>query len=325
VGTSGQDQRYDQERVASYQRFANKIWNVTRLLVTRLGDGDRIDAVAAAEPGSLLPEDRWIRGRLAEAVQAVDRAIEQYRFHDAMERLYAVIWQDFCSDYMEIVKVRLRDGDPTRPAAAATAVGTLDALLRLLHPLMPFVTEECAQRLPAAAPSLMHRGWPVAEPPSSPPADAPVRDGVDEVLALVRAIRSRRQAAGIGIGDARSRLVLRGGSPSLTPDDRRRVLEALAPVRVAAAGSTGAPDGGVEVVVAGSLEADLILGAQGGEARIRRQLADVEAQLVRVRQQLASPEFCERAPGAVVEAARSRLTDLETEAEALRRRLGPAA
>ena len=74
----------------------------------------------------------------------VDQAMTQYRFHDAMDRLYSVIWQDFCSDYMEIVKVRLRNGGDGqgREAAAATAVTVLDSALRLLHPFMPFVTEE---------------------------------------------------------------------------------------------------------------------------------------------------------------------------------------
>jgi valyl-tRNA synthetase len=192
VGTSGQDVRYDEERVASYQRFANKLWNVTRLLVTAIGDGDRIVVRPPAVPAAaLLAEDHWILERLADVVATVDQAMTQYRFHDAMDRLYSVIWQDFCSDYMEIVKVRLRDsGDGQgREAAAATAVTVLDSALRLLHPFMPFVTEECAQRLPDPAPSLQHRSWPTVLPEWGAPERAGARDGVARRRASARPTR----------------------------------------------------------------------------------------------------------------------------------------
>jgi len=95
VGTSGQDMRFDEERIASYQRFANKLWNVTRYLVTRLGDGDRIAAVDEVAPEDLAVEDRWMLARLADTVRACDAAVEQYRFHDAMERLYDTTWHAY--------------------------------------------------------------------------------------------------------------------------------------------------------------------------------------------------------------------------------------
>src|SRR5206468_4316028 len=110
VGTSGQDMRFDEDRIASYQRFANKLWNVTRFLVTRLGEGGT--AIAAAgdvDPADLAPEDRWILARVAETVHACDAAISQYRFHDAMERLYDTTWHAYCDWYVEMSKSRLRD------------------------------------------------------------------------------------------------------------------------------------------------------------------------------------------------------------------------
>jgi valyl-tRNA synthetase len=325
VGTSGQDQRYDEERVASYQRFANKIWNVTRLLVMRAGDGERISAPAEVPGGGPLAEDRWMLGRLAQAVRAVDQAIAQFRFHDAVERLYSAIWQDFCSDYMEIVKVRLRDGasPSSRAAAAATAVTSLDVLLRMLHPFMPFVTEECAQRLPEAAPSLQQRCWPEVQPSWEEPDDATVCRGVDELLELVRALRARRQEAGVSASDStRHPLVLRGGSESLTPQDRVRILEALVPVSVVdrAAGSEAG-----QVVVAGGLEAELHLVTAGGTDRIQRQIGEIEAQAERLRARLATPGFRDRAPVDVVEQTRARVEELERQAEILRQRLGPPA
>ena len=331
VGTSGQDVRYDEERVASYQRFANKLWNVTRLLVTGLGDGERIAVRPAAVPvESLLAEDRWILGRLAEAVVAVDQAVAQFRFHDAMERLYTVIWQDFCSDYMEIVKVRLRDGADGRgsQAAAATAVTVLDSLLCLLHPFMPFVTEECAQRLPEPAPTLQRRTWPAVGPEWVDPTWAGEREGVDELLELVGQLRARRQEAGISAADrSRHPVTVRGGHPDLPPADRRRILEALVRVRLVDGDEVQATGEGdaAQLVIAGSLEAELHLGGVGGGERLLRQIADVERQVDRLRGQLANPGFRERAPESVVERAREQLGEAELQAESLRRRLGEPA
>jgi valyl-tRNA synthetase len=321
VGTSGQDVRYDEERVASYQRFANKLWNVTRLLVTAIGDGDRIAVRPPSVPASaLLAEDHWILGRLADAVATVDQAMTQYRFHDAMDRLYSVIWQDFCSDYMEIVKVRLRSGEDGqgKEAAAATAVTVLDSALRLLHPFMPFVTEECAQRLPDPAPSLQHRSWPAVLPEWGDPGRAGDREGVDELLAVVGQLRARLQEGGISAADkTRHPVVIRGGSPSLSAGDRRRILEALVRVRVVA----GDDGGEAQLVIAGSFEAELRLGG-GGEERLRRQLDDVERQIARHSAQLANTAFRERAPESVVQKATDQLREAELQAQTLRRRLG---
>ena len=319
VGTGAQDVRFDDERLASYQRFANKLWNVTRLLVSRLGDGDRIIASpSAVGPSSLLAEDHWILGRMADAISAVDQAVAQYRFHDAMDRLYSVVWQDFCSDYMEIAKSRLAAEDsPQRAAAAAPAVTTLDVLPPLLPPFMPFVTEECAQRLPGAATSLQRRSWPAVEPGWTSPAHVGERQGVDELLELVTQLRARRQEAGVSAADrTRHPVVVRGGSPALTDSDRRRILEALVPVRLTAGGEGGP----TQVVVAGGLEADLHLDS-GSDERPRRQLADLERQIGRLRDQLANPGFVERAPRPVVDRARAQLREAEQQGETLRRRL----
>ncbi len=319
VGTSGQDVRFDDEQLASYQRFANKLWNVTRLLVSRLGDGDRIAAQPApVDPDALLAEDHWLLGRVADAVNTVDQAITQYRFHDAMDRLYAVVWQDFCSDYMEIAKTRLAASEgPDRSAAAATAVTALDVLLRLLHPFMPFVTEECAGRLPGAADSLQRRSWPAVEDGWTDPAHNVERRAVDELLELVTQLRSRRQEAGVSAADrTRHPVVVRGGSAALNDTDRRRILEALVPVRLSAAGDAGP----TQVVVAGSLEAELHLGT-GGVEHLRRQLGDLESQLGRLSEQLANAGFVERAPAPVVDRARAQLREAEQQAATLRRRL----
>jgi valyl-tRNA synthetase len=322
VGTSGQDMRFDENRVASYRLFANKLWNVTRLLVTRIGDGERIPELPEVAPESLLPEDRWILARLADTVAACDAAIGGYRFHEAMERLYDVTWHGYCDWYVEMVKGRLgADAEPSSRAAASTAVTALDTLLRLLHPFMPFVTEECAQRLPGAAPTLQRRAWP------SPPGwwtgtgNGAMRD-VERVIDLVGALRNARQEAGIP-PSARQRqaVTVRARAQALDGADLRRLVEALVPVTLV----DELPPGAEPVrVVAGGVEAALDAGAAAaaGRGRLERQLAEVEQQIARLEGQLANPRFLEGARPEVVEGARRRLAEAVARRDLLRPLLG---
>jgi valyl-tRNA synthetase len=326
VGTSGQDMRFDEERIASYQRFANKLWNVTRYLVTRLGDGDRFTAVAEVAPEDLAVEDRWMLARLAETVRACDAAVEQYRFHDAMERLYDTTWHAYCDWYVEMSKSRLRDdADPrSRAAAAWTATTALDTLLRLLHPFMPFITEECAQRLPGAAPTLQQRDWPSSPALWQDGAAQEARAAVDEVLDLVQALRAARLESGVppASRDRQPLLVEPGGR--LPREDVARLVEALAPFTVVDAAPVGM---NAVRVVAGGAHATLYNGGAGADdtGRLRRQLDDVEGRIGKLEAQLANAGFTEQAPRQVVEQARARLEEARAERSRLHGLLGEDA
>lgn len=324
VATAQQDVRFDEARIAAFRNFANKVWNVTRLLVTRLGDGERINRVPEVDTTQLLPEDRWILARVARTIAEVDQAIAGYRFHEAMERLYDVTWHDFCDEYVELAKVRLQSGAAAqeREAAAATAVAALETLLLLLHPFMPFVTEECAQRLPGATPSLQLRAWPQPQPWwGVVDGQDPAVSGTEAVLALVRALRAARQEAGIApTVRQRSPVLVRDAGTQLQPGQVRRIVEALVPVTVVE--EPPGTDGAVRVVC-GPLEAALYVGASGSDReRLRRQLERTEAAVARLRAQLARPEFTARAPAAVVEETRRRLAEAESESSRVRRLLG---
>jgi valyl-tRNA synthetase len=327
VGTSGQDMRFDEDRIASYQRFANKLWNVTRYLVTRLGEDGRIAAADAVPAADLAPEDRWMLARLADTVRACDAAIEQYRFHDAMERLYDATWHGFCDWYVEMSKARLRDdAEPrSRGAAAWTAVTALDTLLRLLHPFMPFVTEECAERLPGAAPTLQQRAWPTVPAAWSEDHAQDARAAVDEVLELVQALRAARLESGVPAASRERQPLLIEPGGRLSHEEVRRLVEALAPFTVVDA----APPGMATVrVVAGGAHATLFAG--GGAAddtgRLRRQLDAVEQRIDRLEQQLANTGFLANARRPVVEGARARLEEARAERARLLDLLGePAA
>ncbi len=316
VGTGGQDVRFNEERIRSYKHFANKIWNATRFLVARLDDGDgRMAAVDPPDIDELRPEDRWMLSRVANSVEAVDESLRTYRFHEAIERLYDVTWHSFCDWYVEMIKTRLRDDAPadSRRAAAHTAVVSLDILLRLLHPFMPYITEECAQRLPAPAASLQLRDWPVAQPDWREGLAASHRAAVDEMLQLVQRVRALRDESGVSRGQ-RHRLQVSGGHPGVAGGERARLLGALMPVDV----EDGRLDGGVSLV-AGDLEAryHLELGERE-RARARRRVAELDTVIDGLEQRLANPAFTSRARADVVDEARRRLDEARREQTALR-------
>jgi valyl-tRNA synthetase len=270
----------------------------------------------ADPPGvdELEPGDRWMLSQVAETVEAVDASMASYRFHDAMDRLYEVTWHAFCDWYVEMIKPRLRDDAPprSRAAAAHTAITTLDVLLRLLHPLMPFITEECAQRLPDAAPSLQLRDWPQVAPGWREGLAA--RHRVDELLLLVQRVRALRDESGVPAGE-RHRLQLSGGDPEMTVEQRMRLLTSLIPVEVEEDGDL---NGGVSVV-AGALEAryHLVVGERE-RARTRRRLTELEGTIARLEKQLATPAFTGKAKPEVVTEARRRLDEAVREQGVLR-------
>ena len=313
VGTAGQDMRFDETRIDAFRSFANKLWSVTRLLVTRLGDGDTVTGTSE-EPARdrLAVEDRWLLAEVAATVTAVDAAMAAYRFHEAMERLYDTVERVFCDAWVELAKPRMADD----PAARWTAVTALDVLLRLLHPFMPFVTEECAQRLPAAAPSLQQRPWPVVPEWWATPGPA---SAVGDVLELATALRSRRQEAGVA---PRTAVAISVGDHPLLPAAEVRRLLAVAPrLWVLPDGEPAAGARAVAVVAAG-LEAVLHLpgGAASDPTRLRAQHEHLRERVAGLERKL-SGDFGSRAPATVVAGARNQLEEARRKLDAVERAL----
>src|SRR5438105_2458987 len=208
VAMSSQDVRFDETRIEGFRRFANKLWNATRLVLGGLGE----ELVATPAPdGELELIDRWILSRLQAAVEQARRGIEGYEFQVSVGALYDFAWHDYCDWYLEAVKPRLRDGDP---AARAVLVHVLDVLLSLLHPFMPFVTEELWARLPGDRDCLDRTTWPVVDERFRNPA---AEAAAERLINLVEAVRRARQAS--GAPPKGGRLHLEDGSldPDLAP------------------------------------------------------------------------------------------------------------
>ncbi|MFN2582814.1 MAG: valine--tRNA ligase, partial [Candidatus Dormibacteria bacterium] len=328
VGTGSQDVRFDAERVEAYQRFGNKLWNVTRFLVTRLGrGGETMQLPTEPDTHALRAEDRWMLTELARLVDDVDASFATYRFHDAVSRLYDVAWHGFCDWYVEMAKARLRDDadESSRNAAAWTAVTTLDVILRLLHPFMPFLTEECAQHLPGAADSLQSRQWPSVPDTWRDDRATRAHEEVGWVIDLVQRIRALRQERGGGTSRDGVSFALDGDTQSMRREDAASLLAELVPATV-----TDPLPGDVraDVETAGSLRAAVVVAAAAPEDRGRavRRLEELQRAIDTMRTQLDNTAFVERAPQHVVDAVRRRLGQSESEAATIRRSLdGDAA
>ncbi|HEY8870179.1 MAG TPA: valine--tRNA ligase [Candidatus Limnocylindrales bacterium] len=330
----GNDLRLGRDKLENGRNFANKLWNAARYVLGARPESVAADAGWQAPVAEHLgPTERWIRSRTAAAVAEVSRHIDDFAFGEATRVLYEAIWSEFCDWGLELAKVRL--GDSSLPAEELeatwwTLVESLDTYLRLLHPVMPFVTEAIWAAEPHAPddPELLI----VARWPAAGRRDKVLESEVDAVLDLVRGIRNARAEAGVEPGSWLPVEV--DVPPALAPTFAalRAAIERLARARPltsrgpALEGDALAAGPGL-AVAAGGFEAIVGRGVIGGglspaeRTRLERELADAQRQLEAIRSRLADPAFVAKAPPAIVDGARERESELAADAERLRTRL----
>ncbi|HPW17206.1 MAG TPA: valine--tRNA ligase [Candidatus Aminicenantes bacterium] len=329
LAVPGMDLALSEERMAGYRAFANKIWNASRFVLMNLGDGR-----AEARESELTLADRWIRSRLAAVTDALTAALEQYKFYEAADLLYHFVWHEFCDWYVEAAKVGLRAGNRTTEAVLADA---LDRILRLLHPFMPFITEEIWSHLPGAGRSLAAAEFPGPRPDwrdEALEADMALVQGLVEETRRVRTENRIAPRERIGLVVVAGRA---GGGPDAT--GRTAVVEAQAELVKALAGlktigfAAAVPEGeSVLKGVAGPFELGLVVekpvDAGQERERIGKEMAKAEAEAERIARRLGNADFTARAPAAVVAENRSRLEELRHRLEKLGQSLaklsGPA-
>src|SRR5215469_9567238 len=289
VAMSSQDVRFDESRIEGFKRFANKLWNATRLVVDRLGE----DSLAVPAPDADLDlVDRWILSGLQRTIEGARRGIEDFAPQVAINRVYDFAWHDFCDWYLEAIKPRLRDGDP---AARAVSLHVLDVLLRLLHPFMPFVTEELWHRLPGDRDFVMRNPWPEGDERfANPEAEARVA----RIIAMVEEIRRARQS---------SASPRRGGRLKLEEPWEPETAELAAELAAVELVEDLAGQG----IALTELAARVEFPASGVDhkpqvATRKRLLNDLE----RAQAKLANADFVARAPAAVVEKERLHAAEL---------------
>jgi valyl-tRNA synthetase len=333
----GNDMRISQPKLDGARNFANKTWNATRFVVgARPAGVDTSAPLTLPAREHLGPAESWILARVAADEAAASKAMDGLRLAEATRVAYDGLWSAFADWYVEIAKVRLGDASLSEEVRAATwsvLAWSLDAYLRLLHPVMPFVTEEAWSYLPHRAddgPFLMVSPWPreaeieAARAPSDP-AEA---EAVDGLIELIGAIRNARQEAGIeprlwvaasiGQGGDTGRATLEALRPAIERLGRLRPLELVD------SHAGPAEEESTLVVTAGAFEARLRVDTTLGAAertRLERELADAAAALQRVEERLANAEFTSRAPAAIVAGAREQAAALRERTDALRARM----
>ena len=189
----GSDLKLSESRTEGYRHFANKIWNASRFALMNL-EALSSDAMAQTHSsGEFSLPDRWIRGRLNETIRSVRKALDEYKFNEACHILYQFIWHEFCDWYLEMTKLYLyREGDQKRQdLTRQTLLEVLDAILRLLHPFMPFITEEIWQQLPTRKgnESIMVAEFPK---PDQQYDDQSVEDEMAWIIEVVNGLRNIR-------------------------------------------------------------------------------------------------------------------------------------
>jgi valyl-tRNA synthetase len=304
LAVPGMDLALSEERMAGYQAFANKIWNASRFVLMNLGG-----TPADVRENELSLADRWIRSRLSAVAESVTRSLEQYRFYEAADTLYHFIWHEFCDWYIEFAKVGLREGNKTTEAVLADALGQI---VRLLHPFMPFITEEIYQHLPGAGRSAAVAPFPEARPEWADAESEKTMDLIQEVIVETRKVRTENKIA----PKAKVELWVKSpdGAAARALAKHVALVQTLAGVsklEFAAALATGKA---VLRGVAGPFELAIPVTETDGLAvereRLRRELEKVRIEMARLEQKLANADFVARAPRAVVAENRARLEGL---------------
>ncbi len=306
LAVQGRDVRMSESRVEGYRNFCTKLWNAARFCQMNGAQPVRgFDPAAASEP-----VNRWLVAKLARTIDEATGALAAYRFNDYANGLYHFVWANFCDWYLEFAKPMLLGGSASAQAETRAVAGwAFDRILLLLHPVMPFVTEELfAQMAPRGGALLVDQAWPVA---ADLTVDAEAEAEIDWVLGLITTVRAMRADSNVPPG-AKIPLLLRDTDPRVSERLRShgRLVESLARLSELAMLDGEAPKGAVQAVFEGTgviLPLAEIIDVAAEKARLAKELGQLEAEIARLNKKLANPGFLAKAPAAVVATERERL------------------
>ena len=303
----GNDMRFSDERVEASRNFANKIWNAARFILMNLPENEPAPYI----PQALAIEDKWILSQYNTLVSGVTDSLEKFELGMAVQKLYDFIWDVFCDWYIEIAKIRLNGDDEDKKATArAVLVYVMSNTLKLLHPFMPFITEEIWQTLPHTGESIMISDWPKADSALNFAAE---EAEMSRIMTAIKAVRNRRaemnvapsKKAKIFIETAYADTFLKG-----TVFFKR--LASASEVEVAA--HFDDMDSAVSIITESArmyIPMDELVDFKAELARLNKEKAGVQKELDFVNNKLNNENFVNKAPAAVVEGQRQAKAQLE--------------
>ena len=319
--TPGNDMRFYWERVESSRNFANKIWNASRFVLMNLEDYD-----STTPCGELALTDRWILSRYAQTVSGVTENMEKFELGEAARMLYDFIWGEFCDWYIELVKPRLynKEGATGRRTAQYVLAYVLERTMRLLHPFMPFISEEIREHLPHEAGSIVRATWPSAEPAK---IDVTAEAQMNAVMDTIKAVRNMRAEMNVPLGH-KGEVILQPANEDLATilSDNIPFIKTMAtaePVKIISAGGDK-PENSVSRVISGIavyLPLKGLIDVEKEIARMNKELAGMENELTRINGKLSNEGFLAKAPATVLEQQKTRRTELLEKMAAIREQM----
>ncbi len=308
----GMDISLNEERMAGYRAFVNKIWNASRFVLINLQDGN-----GDVKDEDLTLADRWIRSRLTQAVIDMNAALEEYKFYEAADKMYHFVWHEFCDWYIELVKPSLKQENRT---SLAVLTDTLDQILRLLHPIMPFVTEEIWQHLPADGHSLALAEFPTGDTRWIDKDEERAMKVLQNAIVELRTLKAENQ---IPLKQKINLWVKCGKKEEKALREHRVYFEVLANVQnmefrdefpkgqMMLKGVTG----GIEMAI--PLEKGAV-DFEKEKQRLEREITKTKGEMEKISARLDNDAFVKNAPKEVVEEAKIRLQELQERNKRLR-------
>lgn len=316
----GHDERLARDRLESGRNFANKLWNAARYVITSLGD----EVVEAPNASKDMPlEDRWILSRLNKTVREVQALLTDFHIAEAGKRLYDFVWSEYCDWYIEMSKVRLREGDSS---PLPVLIHVLDTSLRLLHPYTPYVTEAIWQnlkpRLPESnAEALIVAAWPEVDESK---IDEPAEESIEAVLEAIRAIRNVRAERQVPVAQWVETYIIPNQPDAFAANlSIIRTLARSNPVHIVESAPMAVGQAVSVVLDASQVVLPLagLVDLESDRARLRKELSDTEAEIGRLEVRLGNEQFRGKAPAAVIAKEEERLQTATARLQTLRQRL----
>ena len=303
----GNDARYSEEKVAASRNFANKIWNAARFIHMNIDGKD----VPCTLPETLTLEDQWIVSRFNTVAKEVTENLEKFELGMAVQKLYDFLWDDFCDWYIELAKIRLNSADEAAAQGARQVlVWTLGSTLKLLHPFMPFVTEEIWQSLPHEGEALIVAPWPKYEEGHAfPQAEAEMK----KVMELITAVRTRRSEMNVP-PSKKAHLMVETAAPQAFVTEQEAIARLAYCSSVEVGGHFEQTEGSVTVVTAacrGYLPMDDLVDKKAETARLQKELEGAKKQLATAQAKLQNEKFISKAPQNVIDGVKDNAKKLQ--------------
>ncbi len=329
LASPGRDIKFDLQRCDGYRNFCNKLWNATRFVLMNVQNEDGslkdcgLEDCATKPEGHLYfsPADRWIVSQLQRTEAEVERAFTDYRFDLATKAMYEFVWDEYCDWYLELAKVQIQTGnESSQRGTRRTLIRVLETILRLVHPIMPFITEEIWATIGPISgrtgPSIMLEAYPISQPNK---LDEVSEAWVAQLKQAVDACRSLRGEMGISPA-ARVPLIASGNAEQLSA--YAPYLKALAKLEdVSIVAELPEADAPVMLVNEFKLMLKVEIDVAAEKERLSKEIARLQAEISKANSKLNNESFVARAPAAVVEQEKARVAEFGASAEKLQNQL----